>query len=186
MDFYRINIAGIERDLPICKISDDLYIAAFVILGDVEITNTAAKKLAEIAPEHDIIITAECKGIPLAHAMADVLNEKEYIVARKSVKLYMKKPISTTVNSITTEKEQTLFLDEADIKKMNGKRVLIIDDVISTGESLVAVEKLVEDAGGIIAGKMAILAEGDAKDRDDIKFLQYLPLFNADGSEKEL
>lgn len=186
MKNYRINVAGVERDLPLCKISDELYIAAFVIFGDTELTTVAAKELIQIAPPHDIMITAESKGIPLVHEMARLSGEKTYIVARKGAKLYMQNPVSTEVTSITTAKTQTLYVDQLDVERMNGKRVLIVDDVISTGESLKAVEKLVKQSGGVVAGKMAILAEGDAKFRDDIQFVQYLPLFNADGSEKQL
>lgn len=183
---YHINVAGVERDLPLCKVNDELYIGAFVIFGDVEMTVSSATELLKIAPEHDIMITAESKGIPLLYEMARQSGENTYLIARKAPKLYMKNVVSTEVTSITTAKKQMLYVDSADVEKMNGKRVLIIDDVISTGESLRAVEKLVKQSGGIVAGKMAILAEGDAKYRDDIKYIQYLPLFNADGSEKEV
>lgn len=181
---YKINVAGVERDLPLCKLSDDLYIAAFVIFGDVELTANSATELLKIAPEHDIMITAESKGIPLVYEMARQSKENKYLIARKAPKLYMKNVVSTEVTSITTAKKQMLYIDSDDVALMKGKRVLIIDDVISTGESLRAVEKLVKQSGGIVAGKMAILAEGDAKYRDDIKYLEYLPLFNADGTQK--
>ncbi|MEG2813760.1 MAG: phosphoribosyltransferase family protein [Oscillospiraceae bacterium] len=181
---YQLSVAGLKRDLPLCELSDDLYIGAFVIFGDVELTVNSAKELLKIAPEHDIMITAESKGIPLVYEMARQSNENNYLIARKAPKLYMKNVVSTEVISITTAKTQMLYIDEADVKKMNGKRVLIIDDVISTGESLRAVEKLVKQAGGIVAGRMAILAEGDAKYRDDIIYLEYLPLFNKNGEEK--
>lgn len=183
---YEIEVAGVKRNLPLCKVSDELYIGAFVIFGDVEITVASATELLKIAPEHDIMITAESKGIPLLYEMARQNRENKYLIARKSPKLYMKNVVSTEVTSITTAKTQTLYIDSEDVALMKGKRVLIIDDVISTGESLRAVEKLVKQAGGIVAGKMAILAEGDAKYRDDIQYLAYLPLFNADGSVKEL
>lgn len=181
---YQITIAGVTRDLPLCRVSDELYIAAFVIFGDVELTVASARELLKIAPEHDIMITAESKGIPLVYEMARQSGENNYLIARKSPKLYMKNVVSTEVTSITTAKTQMLYIDSDDVKKMEGKRVLIIDDVISTGESLRAVEKLVKQSGGIIAGRMSILAEGDAKYRDDIKYLEYLPLFNADGTQK--
>ena len=184
--YYDITVAGVQRRLPLCPVSDELYIAAFVIFGDVELTVASARELIKLAPEHDIMITAESKGIPLVYEMARQQGENNYLIARKAPKLYMKNPVSTEVTSITTAKKQMLYIDSEDIEKMQGKRVLIIDDVISTGESLRAVEKLVKQSGGIVAGKMAILAEGDAKYRDDIRYLEYLPLFNPDGSQKEL
>lgn len=183
---HSITIAGVTRELPLCKVSDKLRIAALVIFGDVEMTIASARELLKIAPPHDIMITAESKGIPLVYEMARQSGENKYLIARKSPKLYMKEVIFTEVISITTAKKQTLYIDSTDVALMNGKRVLIIDDVISTGESLRAVEKLVKQSGGIVAGKMSILAEGDAKFRDDIIYLEYLPLFNPDGSEKAL
>ena len=183
--FYPIEVAGVKRDLPICKISDELSIAAFVLFGDVELTVCAARELLKIAPPHDIIITAEAKGIPLVHEMARQDGDNRYIVARKIIKLYMKEVFSVELQSITTQKKQNLYIDKAEAQLMNGKRVLIVDDVISTGESLRAVEKLVKEAGGSIVGKMAILAEGDAKYRDDIISLEHLPLINPDGTPKK-
>ena len=180
--YYRMNIAGLDRDLPICPVTEDLYIAGFVIFGDPELTVACAKALLEKAPEYDYIITAEAKGIPLAHEMARQAGDKKYILARKAPKLYMKDIMEFKVRSITTAREQTLYLDGADAELMKGKRILIVDDVISTGESLRALEVLVEKAGGIIVGKMAVLAEGDAQNRDDIIYLEKLPLFNADGT----
>jgi adenine phosphoribosyltransferase len=175
---YKLKVAGLERDLPICKISDSLSIAAFVLFGDVEMTVAAAGELLKSAPPHDILITAEAKGIPLVHEMARQNGETDYIVARKGVKLYMKDVFSVELQSITTENKQKLFIDTAEAERMRGKRVLIVDDVISTGESVRAVEKLVKEAGGTVAGKMAVLAEGDAKYRDDIICLQHLPLIH--------
>ena len=183
---YKINVAGVERNLPLCKLSEELYIAAFVIFGDVELTANSATELLKIAPEHDILITAESKGIPLVYEMARQAGQNNYLIARKSPKLYMKNVVSTEVTSITTAKKQMLYIDSDDVALMKGRRVLIIDDVISTGESLRAVEKLVKQSGGVVAGKMAILAEGDAKYRDDIQYLEYLPLFNADATPKGL
>ena len=181
-DSYRMKVAGLERDLPLCKLADDLYIAAFVIFGDVEMTRACARELLKRAPEHDIIITAESKGIPLVYEMAAQEGVNDYIVARKAPKLYMKNVVSTQVHSITTANVQVLHLGEDDAEKLKGKRVLIVDDVISTGESLRAVEHLVEQVGGHIVGRMAVLAEGDAQDRTDIVYLKKLPLFHADGS----
>lgn len=183
---YTLDVAGLKRVLPICPVSGELSIAAFVIFGDVELTSASARELLKIAPEHDIMITAESKGIPLLFEMARQSGENTYLIARKAPKLYMSNIFSCEVNSITTAKKQMLYIDGKDAELMRGKRVLIIDDVISTGESLRAVEKLVKQAGGNIVGKMAILAEGDAKYRDDIKYLSYLPLFNSDGTPKEL
>lgn len=181
---YHMTVAGLERDLPICKISDDLYIGAFVIFGDQELTVAAARELLKKAPEYDYLITAEAKGIPLIHEMARQHGDKKYMLARKGAKLYMTGVFESTVHSITTAKEQHLYLDTADAALMEGKRILIVDDVISTGESLTALEALVEKAGGKIIGRMAILAEGDAQDRGDIIYLEKLPLFNADGTVK--
>lgn len=183
--FYEMKVAGLTRQLPLCKVSDELYIGAFVIFGDVELTVSSARELLKVAPEHDIMITAESKGIPLVYEMARQSGENKYLIARKAPKLYMKNVVSTEVTSITTAKKQMLYIDSGDVALMKGKRVLIIDDVISTGESLRAVEKLVKQSGGVVAGRMAILAEGDAKYRDDIQYLEYLPLFNPDGTPKE-
>jgi len=183
--FYEMKVAGLTRQLPLCKVSDELYIGAFVIFGDVELTVSSARELLKVAPEHDIMITAESKGIPLVYEMARQSGENKYLIARKAPKLYMKNVVSTEVTSITTAKKQILYIDSEDVALMKGKRVLIIDDVISTGESLRAVEKLVKQSGGVVAGRMAILAEGDAKYRDDIQYLEYLPLFNPDGTPKE-
>lgn len=180
-EYYTIDVAGVKRDLPLCELTDELYIGAFVIFGDVELTVASAEALLKKAPEFDVMVTAESKGIPLVHEMARQSGMNTYVLARKAPKLYMKNIIKTEVKSITTERVQTLYIDQTDVDKMKGKRVLIVDDVISTGESLHALEVLVKEAGGIIAGKMAILAEGDAKDRDDIQYVQYLPLFDKNG-----
>ena len=180
--YYKMNVAGCTRYVPICPVTDKLYIAGFVIFGDQELTVECARELLKRAPAYDYIITAEAKGIPLAHEMARQAGDAKYILARKGPKLYMRDIFSVTVNSITTAKEQKLYLDGADAKLMNGKRILIVDDVISTGESLKALEALVEQAGGIICGRMAILAEGEAQKRRDLIYLEKLPLFNPDGS----
>ena len=181
---YPMNIAGLDRELPICKVTDNLYIAGFVIFGDQELTVACAKALLEKAPEYDYIITAEAKGIPLAHEMARQSGAKKYFLARKAPKLYMTGVFEVAVKSITTAKEQRLYLDTADAELMKGKRILLVDDVISTGESLRALEALVEQAGGVIAGRMAILAEGEAQERPDLTYLEKLPLFNPDGTIK--
>ena len=182
---YPMTVAGLKRELPICKVNDNLYIAGFVIFGDQELTVACARELLAKAPEYDYIITAEAKGIPLAHEMARQSGAAKYFLARKAPKLYMTGVFESSVKSITTAKEQTLYLDTADAALMKGKRILIVDDVISTGESLLALEKLVEKAGGIIAGRMAVLAEGDAQDREDLIYLEKLPLFHPDGTIME-
>ncbi len=178
---YEMHVAGLTRYLPLCPISDTLYIGAFVIFGDPELTENCARELLKIAPGHDVVITAESKGIPLAHEMARQSGNKRYVLARKAPKLYMKNVFTVEVNSITTDHKQILCLDGADAEYLKGRRVLIVDDVISTGESLRALEKLVEAAGGNIVGRMAVLAEGDAQKRDDILYLEKLPLFDQDG-----
>ena len=182
---YKMKVAGLERELPICRVTDNLYIAGFVIFGDQELTVACARELLAKAPAYDYIITAEAKGIPLAHEMARQSGASKYFLARKAPKLYMTGVFESTVKSITTAKEQKLYLDVADAELMKGKKILIVDDVISTGESLAALETLVEKAGGIIAGRMAVLAEGDAQDREDIIYLEKLPLFNPDGTIME-
>lgn len=179
-----MTIAGCKRQLPLCKINEELYIGAFIMFSDVEITRASAAALLEKAPEFDIIITAESKGIPLAYEMARQANTNDYIVARKGPKLYMQNVITTEVDSITTDHVQTLCLGQTEIDKMKGKRVLIVDDVISTGESLLSIETLLKQIDCEIVGRMAVLAEGEAADRDDIIFLEKLPLFNADGTVK--
>ena len=178
---YTMNIAGLERSLPLSKVTDDLYIAGFIMFNDVDVTVASARELLKKAPEFDVLITAESKGIPLCYEMARQ-SGKPYIVARKGEKVYMNDIVKVVVNSITTKGEQILCLgrDERDV--MNGKRILIADDVISTGESIAALAQLVETVGGIIVGKFAVLAEGEAADRDDITYLEYLPLFNPDGT----
>ena len=181
---YRMTIAGLERELPLFKVADNLCIAAFIMFGDVEMTKACASELLKKAPEHDVIVTAECKSLPLVYEMARQSNNDNYIVCRKAPKVYMKDVITTEVNSITTVQMQKLCIGEDDINSIRGKRVLIVDDVISTGDSLEAIEYLVNKAGGNVVGKMAVLAEGDAIDRQDIIVLEPLPLFNEDGTVK--
>lgn len=176
MKTYTLNVAGLTRELPICTVNDKLDIAAFIMFSDVELTVACAQELLKKAPDFDVIITAESKGIPLAYEAARQ-SGKNYVVARKSVKLYMTDPISVQVKSITTANVQTLYLSQEDVARLKGRKVMILDDVISTGESLTAIEKLVEQSGGNIVGSGAVLAEGDAADRDDIFFLEKLPLF---------
>ena len=183
---YTMNIAGLDRDLPLCKVADDLYIGAFVMFGDAEITVACARELLARAPkDYDYLLTAEAKSIPLIHEMARQSGAKTYFIARKGMKVYLTDPIHVTVHSITTQHEQDLYLSGEDAARIRGKRILIVDDVISTGDSLKAMEELVVDADGTVAGRMAVLAEGDAQNRDDIIYLNPLPLFNADGTVKE-
>lgn len=178
MNTYRLEVAGITRELPLVNISDDLQIASFVILGDTEIVAKSAPLLAAKLPEADILVTAEAKGIPLVYEISKHLDMKEYVVARKSIKPYMKNPLVSEVVSITTQKSQTLCLDEDDVRRIKGRRVIVIDDVISTGESIRALEDLVAEAGGNVVARAAILAEGESAERDDITFLEKLPVFN--------
>ena len=181
---YEMDIAGLQRELPLCRVTDDLYIGAFVTFRDVELTVHCAAELLKLAPEYDYIIAPEAKAIPLLYEMARQSGAEKYFLARKGAKAYMTGVFEVEVRSITTMHIQKLVIDTEDAKMINGKRMLIIDDVISTGESLHAMEELVTRAGGIIAGKMAVLAEGDAYNRSDIITLGKLPLFNADGTPK--
>lgn len=179
--YYKMNIAGLDRALPLCPLNEELKIGAFVIFGDPELTTACAQALLDRTPEYDYLISAEAKGIPLVHEMARLAGNQKYFLVRKAPKLYMTGVFEVNVRSITTAKEQKLYLDTADAEMMKGKRILIVDDVISTGESLNAIEELVKTAGGKVCGKMAILAEGDAAKRDDLIYLEKLPLFNAEG-----
>ena len=187
MPVYPITVAGLQRDLPICKVTDDLYIGAFICFGDAELTEACARAPLRLVPagSYDYLFTAEAKSIPLIHEMARQSGAREYFVARKGLKVYMPHPLHVTVRSITTQHDQDLYLSGEEADKIRGKRVLIVDDVISTGESLRAMEELVEKAGGTVAGRMAVLAEGDAQARKDIIYLNKLPVFNADGTVKE-
>ena len=176
MNYYKLKVCGLERNLPIIQISDNLKIASFVLLGDAELAEKAGLELSKKV-DADIILTAEAKGISLAHEIAKNVGEKSFVVARKSEKAYMNDPINVEVNSITTKNTQKLFLDFKDVEKIKGKKIALVDDVISTGESMMALEALVEKAGGKVVQKLAILAEGDAADREDIIYLEKLPLF---------
>ena len=164
---YTLNVAGLTRELTICKVNDHMDIAAFIMLGD-----AVLKK----CPEFDILLTAEAKGIPLAHEMSRQ-SGKPYICARKGEKLYMADPVVVEDQSITTAGKQKLVIDRKELDKMSGKRVLVVDDVISTGGSLKALDALAEQTQCTIVGQAAVLAEGDAAERKDIIFLEPLPLF---------
>ncbi|MEE1038457.1 MAG: phosphoribosyltransferase family protein [Eubacterium sp.] len=178
--FYEIEIAGVKRELKLFKLNDQLAIAGFVMFGDIEITEASAKALLEKAPEFDYIVTAESKGIPLAYEMSRQ-SGKEYVVARKGAKVYMENIVETDVDSITTRHRQKLCFGQAEADKLRGKKVLVVDDVISTGASLESLEELIKKVDGNIVGKMAVLAEGDAQSREDIITLANLPLFTTDG-----
>lgn len=180
--YYEIKIGNLTRHLPLCPISDSLSIGAFIMFGDTELTEYCAEELLKRAPDFDVMITAESKGIPLICSMARLSGKGRYVLARKSVKLYMSNVMKCEVQSITTAGKQVLYLDGADAEYMKGKRVLIVDDVISTGASLEALEALVSQAGGTVAGRMAVLAEGEAISRSDITVLAPLPLFKSDGT----
>ncbi len=178
---YTLNIAGLTRELTLCPLNENLTIAGFVIFGDVELTCACAGALLKKAPEFDYMVAPEAKAIPLVHEMARQSGRNEYFLVRKKAKAYMHDVFKVEDHSITTEGTQYLYMDGNDARAIKGKRVLVIDDVISTGGSIAAVEELVHEAGGIVVGKMAILAEGDAAKRDDIIFLEHLPLFNGKG-----
>ena len=186
MATYPITVAGLQRELPLCKITDDLYIGAFICFGDAELTEACARELLKLVPadSYDYLFTAEAKSIPLIHEMARQSGARKYFIARKGAKAYMPDPLCVEDESITTAGKQKLFLGRDDADLIRGKRILIVDDVISTGGSLKAMEALINAAGGDVVGRLAVLAEGDAAQRDDIKFLEPLPLFNADGSVK--
>ena len=186
MATYPLNVAGLHRELPICKVTDGLYIGAFICFGDAELTEACARELLKLVPadSYDYMFTAEAKSIPLIHEMARQSGAKKYFIARKGPKVYMPDPIHVEDQSITTAGVQKLYLGRDDADLIRGKRILLMDDVISTGGSLLAMEELVKLAGGIVTGRIAVLAEGDAAQRNDIKFLEPLPVFNADGTVK--
>ncbi|MBS6480639.1 MAG: adenine phosphoribosyltransferase [Dialister sp.] len=179
--FYEMQVAGCKRKLPIINLNEEIAIAGFIILGDIELTEKAAEALvAKVPQDVDVILTAETKGIPLAEAMARKMGLQHYVVARKSVKAYMENPLIVEDESITTQGKQILCLMDDDIERIRGHKVLLVDDVISTGGSLKALENLAEQAGGQIVGKCAVLAEGDAINRGDIIYLEELPFFDAE------
>ncbi len=181
MPVYSIDICGMKRDLPVLPVNDQLSIGAFVMFGDVELTKHAAAELLKRLPECDYLIAPEAKAIPLIYEMSSQ-SGIPYLLARKKAKAYMTGVFKVEVRSITTAEVQTLIIDQADADRMRGKKIVIVDDVISTGESLRAMEELVNRAGGNIVAKMAVLAEGDAIERKDITVLAPLPLFRPDGT----
>ncbi|HHT83847.1 MAG: phosphoribosyltransferase family protein [Christensenellales bacterium] len=175
--FYTVDICGVKSDLPILPISDTLSIAFFNLHGAQALTEHCAKHVAKLIEGADVILTAESKGLQLAHCVARILDHDFYAVARKSKKLYMQDGISVTVQSITTKNVQTLYLSAHDTQLLKGKKVAIVDDVVSTGGSLLGMEELVKKAGGEVYVKAFVLAEGDAANRKDIKYLASIPLF---------
>ena len=186
MSVYPITVAGLQRELPICKVTDDLYIGAFICFGDAELTVACAREMLKLMPQdsYDYLFTAEAKSIPLIHEMARQSGAKKYFIARKGPKAYMPDPLHVADKSITTAGVQKLYLGRDDADLIRGKRIVLMDDVISTGGSLHAMEELVKMAGGTVVDRIAVLAEGGAADREDIKYLGVLPVFNADGSIK--
>ena len=181
--YYQMTIAGKERALPLCPLNDELQIAGFVMFGDPELTTACAEELLKRAPEYDYLLTAEAKGSPLVHEMARLAGNQKYFLARKYPKLYMTGVMEVSLRSITTNKEQKLYLDTVDAELMKGKRILVVDDVVSLGDSMRALEYLVQQAGGIVCGRMTVLAEGNAANRDDLIYLEKLPLFDKEGKE---
>lgn len=186
MPVYPIDIAGLHRELPICKVTDDLYIGAFICFGDAELTVACARDMLSMleADSYDYLFTAEAKSIPLIHEMARQSGAKKYFIARKGPKAYMPNPLHVEDRSITTAGVQRLYLGRDDADMIRGKRIVLMDDVISTGGSLHAMEELVKLAGGTVVDRIAVLAEGGAAQRTDIKYLGVLPVFNADGTVK--
>lgn len=184
MKYFDFEICGLTRKLPYVQISDKLRLASFVCLSDTELVQTVAPELVKRLPEVDYLMTAEAKGICLTYEMSRIMGMKEFIVARKSRKPYMVNPVSHHVFSITTQKDQTLWLDGCDADKIRGKRVALIDDVIATGESLAAIESLAQTAGANVVARAAILAELGAVNRKDIIYLKehYVFRVNPDGS----
>ena len=178
MKYHTVDIEGFKADLPILTLPSGLGIAFFNLHGDNELTEHCAKKLAERLGDCEVIITAESKGLQLAHCTARELGQRYYAVARKSKKLYMQDGIEITIEaSITTGTPQKLYLSKHDVELIKGKKVAIVDDVVSTGASLSGLEALVEKAGGIIHKKAFVLAEADAADRTDVIYLATIPLF---------
>ena len=178
MKYHTVDIAGFEAQLPILPLPGGISIAFFNLHGDSSLTEHCGKKLAEQLSDCEVLLTAESKGLQLTHCVARELNQRYYAVARKTKKLYMQDGIELTIeSSITTGKAQTFYLSRHDADLLKGKKVGIVDDVVSTGASLKGLEMLVEKAGGIIHKKAFVLAEADAADRTDVIYLAKIPLF---------
>lgn len=175
---------GLKRKLPYVQIGENLALASFVVISDTELIQTVAPELLRRLPEVDMLMTAEAKGICLTYELSRLMGMKGFVVARKSRKPYMQNAVSHTVRSITTQKEQTLWLDGCDADKIKGKRVALIDDVIATGESIGAIEALAKTAGAEVVAKAAILAELETVHRPDIIYIKEHFVFrpNPDGT----
>lgn len=184
MQYFDFEIMGLKRKLPFVNVGDNLVLASFVVLSDTELIRTVAPELLKRLPEVDLLMTAEAKGICLTYELSRLLGMNEFIVARKSRKPYMQNPVSHSVHSVTTRKEQQLWLDGCDAEKIRGKRVALIDDVIATGESLEALETLATAAGAQVVARAAILAELESVHRKDIIYLKEHYVFrpNPDGT----
>jgi adenine phosphoribosyltransferase len=172
---YPVTIAGVKRELPVVQVGPGVAVALLNLLGDTELVEAAAQALAEKLPaEVETLITPEVKAVPLAHALSR-LTGKPYVVARKTEKPYMINPVTRTVISITTGKPQLLVLDGTDVPLVKGKKVAIVDDVVSTGSTLKGLRELIEDVGGQMSAVLAVFTEGTP--RDDVVALGHLPLF---------
>ena len=175
---YPVEIAGIQRQLHLFRVAPGLRIAVLNILGDTELVQAAAKALALKLEtfDYDVIVTAEAKSIPLAYALS-VETKKPYIVLRKTYKPYMGEAIQAETLSITTGQPQSLFLDQKDHALITGKKILAVDDVISTGSTLKGIRAIMDKAGAIVAGEAAIMTEGDLAEWANVISLGHLPLF---------
>ncbi len=181
-DYVSVTIAGLHRMLPIYHTHDDTYMGSLDLYGDVEFTVACATALIAKMPPFDLIIAAEPKPLPLVHEIARQMGLMQYIVARKTCHNFINTPISVDVSDITKQRYTALYLDPFDAELMRYKRVMIIDDLISDGYTVRAVEKLVKIVGGTVCCKMCIVAAGDAAYRDDILCLHQLPALRADGT----
>jgi adenine phosphoribosyltransferase len=177
-EVYPVVIAGVRRDLPLFEVKPGLRIAVLNILGDTELVQAAAEELARRLEDcqYDILLTAEAKSIPLAHALSAETG-KDYVVLRKSYKLYMGDAIEVETLSITTGRPQTLYLDEKDVELVRGKKAVLVDDVISTGSTLSGMRLAMEKAGATVVAVVAVLTEGDRDQWRDVIALGHLPLF---------
>jgi adenine phosphoribosyltransferase len=179
---YDLEVAGTVRTLPLIQVAPDTWIAYYYSLGDTEVIDRAARILAPKLSSCDIFVTTETKGIPLAHAVATYLGLKPYVVCRKEVRPFMLSPLVKRYKPITARTEEELYMDGRDAMKIKGKRVGLVDDIVSTGETFEAMQDLVKQAGGTIEARAALLLEGD--DREGIQHLGILPIFKAGGASK--
>lgn len=172
---YELEIAGTVRTLPLIQVAPDTWIAYYYSLGDTEVIDRAARELAPRMSKCEIFVTTETKGIPLAHAIATYLGLKPYVVCRKEIRPFMLSPMVVRYKPITAKTEQELFMDGRDVMKIRGKRIGIVDDIVSTGETLKAMVDLVERAGGTVEAKAALLLEGE--ELSEVHHLGILPIF---------